>query len=351
MITCGADATITSIVPRQARFRDRTSPAWRGSALADDRLSIVRTTYDSAPASLDPSGPLHELRLAAGRALRAKVAGPEARARTQEIWGTPGSRWFTPTDPIWRVHNDAAMFAGGITALLVQMLHPAAMAGVGDFSGYKSDPWGRLQRTADYIAVTTFGTIEAAEQVSARVARIHDRVSGTDELGRPYRGNDPDLLLWVHDAEIDAFLRAYQAYSPTPLTPAEADTYVEQTAIPARLLGIADPPLTVAQLRSQLRGFRADLAITNSAREASRFVVLHPPVGLAARPAYGMLVAGGVALVPGFARRMLGLPLGPRAARWVARPFGHGAVAGVRWALGGLDKANRLAPAARGQGL
>ncbi len=301
------------------------------------------TTPD--PAVPEPSGPLHALQLGLGRALRAKVAGPEARARTQEIWGTPGKRWFTPADPIWRVHDDAAMFAGGITALLVQMLHPGAMAGVGDFSGYKSDPWGRLQRTADYLAVTTFGTIEAAEKVSARIAGLHTRVSGTDELGRPYRGDDPNLLLWVHDAEIDSFLRAYQAYSPTPLSPAEADLYVEQTAIPARLLGITDPPLTVAQLRAQLRSFRGELAITDSAREASRFVVLHPPVGLAARPGYGMLVAGGVALVPGFARRMLGLPLGPRAARWVAGPLGHAAVASVRWALGGLDKHNRLAPA------
>src|SRR5690625_1969623 len=119
-----------------------------------------------------------------GGALRNKVAGPKGEARAREIWGADGPRWFTPADPVWRVHDDASMFVGGITALLVQMLHPGAMAGVGDFSGYKQDPWGRLQRTADYIAMTTFGTIENAERSIARVKRIHDRVRGTAALGR-----------------------------------------------------------------------------------------------------------------------------------------------------------------------
>lgn len=285
---------------------------------------------------------MHRLRLQMGAALRAKVAGEGGERRAREIWGASGERWFAPSDPIWRVHDDASMFIGGITALLVQMLHPGAMAGVGDFSGYKDDPWGRLQRTADYIAITTFGTIDAAETAIAGVKRIHDRVRGTDALGRPYWGSDPELLLFVHDAEIDSFLRAYQAYGPRPLTREEEDAYVAQTAVAAGLLGVESPPMSVAELRGQLREFRADLVMTDSAREAAHFVLHNPPVSASARAGYGLLAAGGVALLPGFARRMLGLRVGPRTAHWVLAPVGRITTAAVRWALGGVDKSKRL---------
>lgn len=274
--------------------------------------------------------------------MRAKVAGPDGAARAQEIWGARGPRWFTPADPIWRVHDDASMFIGGITALLVQMLHPGAMAGVGDFSGYKDDPWGRLQRTADYIAMTTFGTIPAAEESIFRVKRIHDRVRGHDALGRPYWGSDPDLLLFVHDAEIDSFLRAYQAYGPRPLSREEADLYVAQTATAARLLGVESPPATVAELHGQLRDFRSELVVTDSAREASQFVLHTPPVDRGARLGYGLLTAGAVALLPGFAREMLEIPVGPRLAHHILTPLGKATTGAVRWALGGVDKSKRL---------
>ena len=177
-----------------------------------------------------------------GLALRARVAGEDAPERAQRIWGTTGPRWFTPEDPIWRVHADASMFAGGIASLLLQSLHPLAMAGVAGHSGYKSDPWGRLQRTSHYIATTTYGTIEDAEAAIARVRAIHERVRGRDERGRAYRASDPHLLLWVHVAEIDSFLRAYQAFGARPLGPREMDRYVEQTAVAARLLGVPGAP-------------------------------------------------------------------------------------------------------------
>ena len=100
-----------------------------------------------------------------GLALRARVAGDDAPARAHQIWGAEGERWFTPEDPIWRVHADASMFPGGLAALLLQSLHPLAMAGVAGHSGYKGDPWGRLQRTSHYLAVTTFGTVEDASDL------------------------------------------------------------------------------------------------------------------------------------------------------------------------------------------
>ena len=166
-------------------------------------------------------------------ALRSRVAGDDARVKAERIWGAEGPRWFTPDDPIWRVHADASMFPAGIRALLLQSLHPLAMAGVAGHSGYKGDPWGRLQRTSEFLATTTFGTIEDAEALIARVRGIHERVRGKAPDGRPYSASDPHLLKWVHVTEADSFLTAYQRYAVEPLTDAEADRYVEQSCVVA----------------------------------------------------------------------------------------------------------------------
>lgn len=321
---------------------DRAAPVDDGARRGWRTLGRMQETQEQT--FTGGVAPVHRIQASIGEKLREKVAGPQGEDRAREIWGATGKRWFSPGEPIWRVHDDASMFVGGITALLVQMLHPGAMAGVGDFSGYQDDPWGRLQRTADYIAMTTFGTIENAENSIAHVKRIHDRVRGTDPLGRPYWGSDPELLLFVHDAEIDSFLRAYQAYGPGPLTAAEADTYVAQTAIAAQQLGVRNPPLTVAELRGQLRDFRSELIITESAREASHFVLHNPPVASGARFGFGLLTAGAVGLLPGFAREMLDIPVGPRLAHWALRPAGKLTTRAVRWALGGVDKSKRLPP-------
>ena len=268
-----------------------------------------------------------------GELLRAKVAGADAAEQAARIWGKEGPRWFAPSDPIWRVHRDASMFVGGITALLLQSLQPLAMAGVAGHSGYKSDPWGRLQRTSHYLALTTYGTIPDAEAVIAKVRAVHLRVRGQDPQGRPYRASDPHLLKWVHLAEADSFLRAHQAFGASPLTPAEADTYVAQAAVPARLLGVVDPPETVAGLAAQLGEFRPELEATPAAREAARFLLLDPPLPLLARPGYGTLAAGAVALLPGWARSELQLPVPDGLADVVGRPLGRFSVGVVRWAL------------------
>ena len=118
-----------------------------------------------------------------GLALRARVAGEDAPERARQIWAAEGERWFTPDDPVWRVHADASMFPGGLAALLLQSLHPLAMAGVAGHSGYKGDPWGRLQRTSHYLAVTTFGTVDDAKQTIEVVRSVHRRVRGKDERG------------------------------------------------------------------------------------------------------------------------------------------------------------------------
>lgn len=272
-----------------------------------------------------------------GSLLREKVAGSNASQRATQIWGKPGPRWFTESDPIWRVHSDASMFVGGITALLLQSLHPLAMAGVAGHSGYKSDPWGRLQRTSHYLATTTYGTIADAEQAIDAVRAIHERVRGKDERGRQYRASDPHLLTWVHLAEAGSFLDAYQAFGSRPLSEAEADTYVRQTATAARRLGVPDPPATVSELAAQAEAFRPELEASPAALEAARFLLLNPPLPLLARPGYSLLGVGAVSLLPDWARRMLRLPVPAPVARFVGVPVGRFAAGVVRWGMAGVD--------------
>lgn len=271
-----------------------------------------------------------------GLALRARVAGEGAAARSAEIWGMPGPRRFSAADPIWRVHDHASMYAGGIAALLLQSLHPQAMAGVAGHSGYKSDPWGRLQRTADYIAATTFGTDEIAEASFAKVRSIHARVRGKDHFGRPYRADDPELLRWVGTAESYAFLTAFQRFAAAPLPRAEADTYVAQASVLSAKLGATAMPATVAELEATLTGFSPHLVATPAAREAADFLLREPPLPLPARGGYALLAAGAVALLPDWAREALDLPLSPVVTR-LGGLAGKGATAMVAWGLAGLS--------------
>ena len=284
------------------------------------------------------------LRRQLAQTLRAKVAGTEAETRAREIWGTPGPRWFTPDDPVWRVHADASMFVGGLRALLLQSLHPLAMAGVAGHSGYRSDPWGRLQRTSHFLATTTFGTVEHAERAIAQVREIHLRVRGKAEDGRPYAASDPHLLDWVHLAEVDSFLRAYQLFGPEPLDHEAADEYVRQSGTVAARLGATTPPTTVAELEARLEAFRPELHATEACRDAARFLLLDPPLPLVARPGYGLLAAGAVASLPGWARRGLRLPPPFVAWDWPSRQLGVVGASVVRWAMGDASVAQERHP-------
>lgn len=283
---------------------------------------------------VDAARPLHDrVRRNVAVALRDRVAGKDNAEKAALIWEKPGERWFTDADPIWQVHSDASMFLAGIRALLLQSLHPLAMAGVAGHSGYKGDPWGRLQRTSTFLATTTFGTIEDAESLIAKVRGIHEGVRGKAPDGRRYAATDPHLLKWVHIAEADSFLQAYQRYAVTPLTPAEADSYVAQLCVVAARLGVIDPPTSVAELEAALESYRPELEGTAAARDAARFLLLHPPLPWGARPGYGALAGAAVALLPPWARERLGLPYLPLAERFIALPVGGAATSVIRWAL------------------
>jgi hypothetical protein len=154
---------------------------------------------------------LPDLRGRLGAALFHQVAGPDGPRHRERIHFRDGPRWFEAGSPITRVHGDASMFVGGLRALLLQTLHPVAMRAVSEHSGFRGDMWGRLHRTSTFLAVTTFGVADDAQQAVDAVRRIHERVTGTMPDGTPYAAADPHLLAWVHAAEADSFLRAHQS--------------------------------------------------------------------------------------------------------------------------------------------
>lgn len=282
-------------------------------------------------------------RARANRALFARVAGPDGPANRDRIHGTPGPRWFAPGSPIQQVHGDASMYIGGIRALLLQSLHPLAMAAVADHSDYQGDPWGRLARTSTFVAETTFATAADAQRAVEVVRGVHEHVTGRTRDGRPYHASDPHLLTWVHVAEVDSFLRAHRRYGARPLNAEEADEYVAQSGTVARRLGATDVPASRAELAARIEAYRPELESSPEAVEAARFLLLHAPIPVPVRLPYGLLAAAAVALLPAWARAPLRLPHLPRVEATVVRAGGHAMVGGLRWLAG--------APAAQSTGV
>jgi uncharacterized protein (DUF2236 family) len=270
-----------------------------------------------------------------GQALFERVAGPEGPQHRARIHGTPGPRWFPFGSPITQVHGDASMYVGGIRAVLLQTLQPQAMTAVAEHSGYRGDIWGRLARTSRFLAVTTFGTADDAQQAVDVVRAIHDRVSGTMPDGTTYDANDPHLLEWVHIAEIQSFLLAHRRYGAHPLDQAGYDEYVAQAAVIARKLGVVDPPTTEAELHAAVEAFRPELRAIDHAREAVSYLIRHPDLPVPARPPYWVLVAAAVGMMPEWSREPLGLPRLPVAHDRVADVLGRAATRTVRWATSG----------------
>jgi len=225
------------------------------------------------------------------------------------------------------------MFVGGIRALLLQSLHPLAMAGIAAHSGYRGDPWGRLQRTSYFLAVTTFGREGDAQAAIRRVRAVHERVTGTAPDGRPYAASDPHLLAWIHIAEADSFLRAHSRFGAQPLDQAGRDGYVADMARIGAELGVQDPPRTEAELADRIRQYRPELRGTAEARSAARFLLLSPPLPVIARAPYSVLAAAATSLLPGWARRPLYLPRLPITETALVRPAGHAVIHAIRWAL------------------
>ncbi|MCD9120842.1 oxygenase MpaB family protein [Cupriavidus sp. UGS-1] len=262
--------------------------------------------------------------------------------------GDPGL--FGPDAVCWRVHGDfPAMLAGGVSALLMQTMHPLALAGVWDHSSFRTDMQGRLGRTAQFIAGTTYGNRADAMRLIERVRRIHTGVTGTAPDGRPYAASDPALLTWVHVAEVSSFLAAYLRYV-RPLSAAEQDRYYDEVALIAELLGATEVPRSRDQIAAYLQKMRPQLLVTERTHEVVRLVMQMPVANPLLVPAVRIMADAGIALLPDWVRRELGLAGASISA--LRRPL---SLAGMRvlaptlrWSLGGglAARARRRATAA-----
>ncbi|MFJ6795256.1 oxygenase MpaB family protein [Streptomyces sp. NPDC091268] len=287
------------------------------------------------------------------------TSGPVGPGGPADAATAPDPGLYGPGSVTWQCHGDPMMWIAGVRALYLQALHPRAVRGVMENSDFRADAWGRLIRTADFVGTLTYGTTAAAERAGARVRKIHRMLSATDPAtGEPFPVDDPELLLWVHCAQIDSFLHVLRR-SGFPLTPAQADRYVDENRINARLVGL-DPaavPADTAQLAAYFTQVRPLLAAGDDARAVDAFLrsppthaLLVPGRNLLWRPladlAYGSL--------PPYAHQLYGQPApDPRSTTRRLRLTGlllRAIPAGLRWQLppGHILKAmRRMGPGSR----
>lgn len=255
--------------------------------------------------------------------------------------GDPGL--FGPQSICWRVHGDfPSMLVGGISALMLQALHPLALSGVWDHSNFREDMLGRLRRTSQFISGTTFGSSRDAEWLIERVKTIHLQVVGTAPDGRPYAASDPDLLTWVHVAEVRSFLTAHLRYRNPHLSDAAQDTYYSEIALIAERLGARDVPRSRQEVADYLRRMRPQLVCDERSREVVRVLLDAPAPSRLAKPVGSLMMQAGIGLLPDWAADLLELRQGPLKQRMVG--LGIGSVAPVlRWAMrnGSAHRARR----------
>ena len=285
---------------------------------------------------------------------------PALRAGLAHVFGPPpfdagaypdDPGFLGPESASWTVIGDPAAIVGGIRALLVQLLHPLAMAGVADHSRFRADPLGRLRGTSAYVVTSTFGAMPEVLGVARAVRARHRAVVGTAPDGRSYAAADPHLLVWVSIALTSSFLATHRAYGARRLSPAQADAFVvEQSRISALLdprvdLAAFEPaevdaapllaegllPRSVAELDAALAAYEPELSVSDQGRDALRFL-LWPDIGVI-RAGYLPVLAGAVATLPWRQRRMLGLPVPPPVAA-ATRLQTKAALAAARLATG-----------------
>jgi uncharacterized protein (DUF2236 family) len=219
--------------------------------------------------------------------------------------GDPGL--FGPGSVCWRVHGDfPSMLVGGVSALLLQMLHPLALAGVWDHSNFRDDMLGRFHRTARFVSATTFAPKEQARAQIDKVNRIHTHIRGLSQQGVAYDATDPALLTWVHAAEVSSFLRSFMTYSGERLSDAEQDRYFAETAEVAVSLGAGDVPTSRREMAAYMDGMRAHLLFddrTSAVRDAVRSA---PAPNWAASVMRWPYLTAGFSILPPFAKEMYG---------------------------------------------
>ena len=297
-----------------------------------ERAAVLGGTVAAAPLRL-VGGLAAPARVDMARNVRRAIGISEERA---PIATDPDEAYTPPGGMARKVHADLpAMLIGGVTALLLQTLHPLAMAGVAEHSSYQEDPLGRLRRTASFVGTTTFGTVAEAEAAIAQVQRVHRRVRGIAPDGRAYSADDPELVTFIHVAEVASFLASSQRYGTGTLSPEECDRYYEEVAPVALALGATWAPRSAAEVESYLLRVRPELYAGPQAK-AARDWLFH---GVARRPSeravYSLVLAAGVGVLPGWARRELGLsmvgPLDLLIDTAAVAPLTRGLSTALRW--------------------
>lgn len=279
-------------------------------------------------------------RTAAG--FRRIVAGDPsgAPAWVAQLAEGDGVGYFGPDSAAWAVHGGLPTLVGGIRALLMQALHPAALAGVMQHSRYEEDALGRLAGTTQWLTVVTFGDKTQADRECARVRGMHSTVHGTYDLDGvqiPYDATDPELLRWVHLAFTDSFLTTHQVWGG-PI-PGGADAYIREWAKSGELVGVQNPPRTVAELKSELELRQSQLRGGAAAREAAAFIS-RPPLPFAAQGPYAMLLLGALSTMSARHLSMLGLP---RVPSLVADPVVGALLGALGFVLGSTSPSQRAA--------
>jgi uncharacterized protein (DUF2236 family) len=216
---------------------------------------------------------------------------------------------FGPESIAWRVHADfISMMIGGISSLVLQALHPQALAGVWDHSSFREDLKGRLGRTAFFIAATTYGSQEMANKIIEKVNQIHTKITGHDEFGKPYSATDPHLLAWVHLTETMSFLEAYQSYRSPKLTSQEQDQYFKEMKILGEMLGAQNLPDTLQGTKEALASYFPELHYGDRSKSIIQLLDDFPS-NLQSKPFVKLISRAGFINLPSWAHAKLKKPI------------------------------------------
>jgi uncharacterized protein (DUF2236 family) len=296
---------------------------------------LLRATALGTQVALAPVRVLGTLaegrRVEIGRDIRRSLG---VSAEPKPLVMDPGRAFLHPDAVARRVHADLpSMMIAGLSTLLLQTLHPLTMAGVAEHSDYAADPVGRLRRTSAFVAYTTYGTNEQARDAIEAVKRTHVKVRGIAPDGRSYSASDPELVTWVHVAEVSTFLHSAQRFGPRRFTREQCDAYYAETSAVAYELGATWVPRSVDEVKAYFRRIRPDLYAGPQALSARAFLLRGVGTKPEDRAAYAVLAGAAVSLLPGWAKAELGLPAIPLADRLVVVPLGRALTFGLRWAL------------------
>jgi uncharacterized protein (DUF2236 family) len=265
---------------------------------------------------------------------------------------------FGPDSVTWKLHQEPILILGGLRSLYLQALHPRAVAAVAQNSGYRSDPWGRLNRTSLYVATVIYGSTEEVELAGSRLRRLHSRMTAVDpRTGEQFRIDEPDLLRWVHVTEVESFLDT-ATRAGLKLTAEEIDRYYTEQLRAAELVGLdpATVPSTAAEVAAYYEEIQPELALTKDGVETALFLTV-PPVpqnwgsralrlGLTlgpARWAYFGVSGTAIALLPPWARRLYG-GLGWPSTDWTADLSVRGMRLLISTVLATLPQRYRVSP-------